>query len=71
MLDLTSLFYFHGNRTTMTRSTDPRVVRRRRHHYRPKKVNIKELLPKPKPVEISPRVIYVQSPYYEQMEATW
>ena len=52
----------------MTRSSQPRIVCRRRHHYRPKKVNIKELLPKSKPVEISPRVIYVQSPYYEQME---
>ena len=51
----------------MTRTSEPRRRRRGHHHYRPKKINIKELVTKP--VDDSPpRVVYVQSPFYEQME---
>ena len=34
--------------------------------YRPQTVNIKDFLSKPK--DIPPRVVYVQNPYYDQME---
>ena len=36
------------------------------HRYRPQTVNIKDFLSKPK--DIPPRVVYVQNPYYDQME---
>jgi len=37
------------------------------HHYRPKRINLVEL--RDKPSEEPPRVIYVNSPFYEQMES--
>ena len=37
------------------------------HRYRPKVINIQELREK-QPEEVPPRVIYVMSPFYEQME---
>ena len=53
----------------MTR-TSTRHVRQskktRTHHYRPRRINISEL--RTKPVTTPPRVIYVRSPFYEQME---
>ena len=51
----------------MTRSSTtnrPRPSKKRR--YRPKRVNLRDLRPEPRAVP--PRVIYVQTPYYEQME---
>ena len=39
---------------------------KKKHHYRPKTVNLREL--RPKKVTVTPRVIYVQNPYFEQME---
>ena len=38
----------------------------KKKHYRPKTVNIEEL--RTKPSKVAPRVVYVQSPFYEQME---
>ena len=53
----------------MTRTTSVRRTRtsKKRPHYRPRIVNIQELRSKPAP-SVTPRVIYVQNPYYEQME---
>ena len=51
----------------MTRSTHRHArTSHKTHHYRPKKVNITEL--RNKTNESPPRVIYVRSPFYEQME---
>ena len=38
------------------------------HHYRPQRVNLRDIV-KPKPRTVDPRIIYVQNPYYEQMES--
>ena len=38
------------------------------HHYRPQVVNLRDIV-KPKPRTVTPRIIYVQNPYYEQMES--
>ena len=50
---------------TRTATNRPRPSQKK-HHYRPQTVNLRDL--RSKPVEISPRVIYVQQPYYDQME---
>ena len=51
----------------MTRtSVRPRRPLKKRHHYRPQVVNLREL--RSKPLSVTPREIYVQNPYYEQME---
>ena len=51
----------------MTRTHTDRCQRpSTKHHYRPQVVNLRDMLPKPKVVP--PRVIYVQQPYYDQME---
>ena len=52
----------------MTRSSVRRTrPSKNKHHYRPQTVNLRELR-RPKPPTITPRIIYVQNPYYEQME---
>ena len=38
------------------------------HRYRPQTVNLRDLV-KPKPRTDTPRIMYVQNPYYEQMES--
>ena len=38
-----------------------------KHHYRPQRVNLRELR-RPETPAVTPRKIYVQNPYYEQME---
>ena len=43
-----------------------RAKQMRQHHYRPRRINIADL--RTKPVAAPPRVIYVTSPFYEQME---
>ena len=59
-----SLLYFHRR---MTRTHTHRCQRpSTKHHYRPQLVNLRDMRPKPKVVP--PRVIYVQQPYYDQME---
>jgi len=50
----------------MTRTSSNRPRPSKKHSYRPTKVNLRELRPKPKSVPA--RVVYVQNPYYEQME---
>ena len=50
---------------TKTSTTRPRVSSKK-HHYRPQRVNLHDLRPKPKTVP--PRVVYVQNPDYDQME---
>ena len=51
----------------MTRTTDNRPrPSKKKHRYRPQTVNLRDLRPKPK--VLPPRKIYVQNPYYEQME---
>ena len=55
---------------SMTRTSVGQVrpwKKTRKHHYRPKRINISELR-RSKPVSLPPRVIYVTSPFYEQME---
>ena len=51
----------------MTRSTHrhTRASKKKTHHYRPKRINISEF--RNKPSEVPPRVIYVSSPFYEQL----
>jgi len=52
----------------MTRTpTNRRQRPSKEHHYRPKVVNLRDMRSKPKKV-VPPRVIYVQQPYYDQME---
>ena len=52
---------------TRTSSRHGRTSKKTRtHHYRPRKINISEL--RRKPATDPPRVIYVTSPFYEQME---
>ena len=52
----------------MTRSSEPRRRRKGLHHYRPKKVNIKELMTQTQRDTVPPpRVIHVQTRFYEQM----
>ena len=52
----------------MTRTSVRRTrSSKKNHHYRPKTVNLREL--RQKSVTVEPRVIYVQNPYYEQMES--
>jgi len=51
-------------RTSVSHKRPSKKTKRR--SYRPKRVSLRELRPDPKPVP--PRVIYVQNPYYEQME---
>ena len=54
-------------KSNMTRTTDNRPrPSKKKHRYRPRTVNLRDLRPKPKVVP--PRKIYVQNPYYEQME---
>ena len=54
----------------MTRSTNRHTrTSKKTHHYRPTRLNIAEL--RKKPSESPPRVIYVTSPFYEQMEGGW
>ena len=43
-----------------------RAKQMRQHHYRPRRINLADL--RTKPVAAPPRVIYVTSPFYEQME---
>ena len=50
---------------TMTSTSRPRPSKKQR--YRPQRVNLRDLRPEPKAVP--PRVIYVQNPFYEQMES--
>ena len=51
----------------MTRTSVRRArSSKKTHHYRPKTVNLREL--RQKSVTVEPRVIYVQNPYFEQME---
>ena len=50
---------------TSTRHVRP-SKKTRTHHYRPRVIKISEL--RTKPVTDSPRVIYVTSPFYEQLE---
>lgn len=51
----------------MTRTTGNRPrPSKKKHRYRPQTVKLRDLRPKPKVVP--PRKIYVQNPYYEQME---
>ena len=51
----------------MTRTSEPRTPRKI-HHYRPRRVNIAKLRNKPvRLITVTPRVIYVQEPYYGQM----
>ena len=51
----------------MTRApTNRRQRPSKEHHYRPQVVNLRDMRSKPK--VIPPRVIYVQQPYYDQME---
>ena len=51
----------------MTRTTGNRPrPSKKKNRYRPQTVNLRDLRPKPKVVP--PRKIYVQNPYYEQME---
>ena len=51
----------------MTRTSTTRPRPATKHRYRPQRVNLRELRPEPKEVP-PPRVLYVQNPYYEQME---
>ena len=52
---------------TRTSSRHARPSKKSRtHHYRPRRINIADL--RTKPVTAPPRVIYVTSPFYEQME---
>ena len=54
-------------KSNMTRTTDNRPrPSKKKYRYRPQTVNLRDLRPKPKVVP--PRKIYVQNPYYEQME---
>ena len=50
---------------TRTSVRHPRPSKKK-HHYRPRLINIQEL--RKQPEEVPPRVIYVTSPFYEQME---
>jgi len=50
----------------MTRTSTGRQRPEKKKRYRPKRVNLRDLRPQPRAVP--PRVIYVQTPYYEQME---
>ena len=50
-------------RTSVRRSRPSKST----HHYRPKRVNLRELR-RSVPPTVDPRIIYVQNPYYEQME---
>ena len=51
----------------MTRSTHRHTrTSKKTHRYRPTRVNIAEL--KKKPPTVPPRIIFVRSPFYEQME---
>ena len=51
----------------MTRTHTDRCQRpSTKHHYRPQLVNLRDMRPKPKVVP--PTVIYVQQPYYDQMD---
>ena len=50
----------------MTRTHTDRCSRPSKKKYRPQVVNLRDIRPKPKVV--TPRVIYVQQPYYGQME---
>ena len=51
----------------MTKTSTTRArPSKKKHQYQPQRVNLRELRPKPKAVP--PRKIYVQNPYYEQME---
>ena len=63
-MNILSLFYFHRS---MTRTPTNRRQRPSKQHYRPQVVNLREMRPTPKVVP--PREIYVQNPYYEQMES--
>ena len=49
---------------TSVRRTRPS---KNKHHYRPQRVNLRELR-RPETPTVTPRKIYVQNPYYEQME---
>ena len=53
----------------MTRTSSVRRTRpsKNKHRYRPQRVNLRELR-EPEPPTVAPRIIYVQNPYYEQME---
>ena len=60
-------FLFPPSKYNMTRTSTPRPrPSKKNHRYRPQTVNLRDLLPKP--AEIPPRVVYVQQPYYDQME---
>ena len=50
----------------MTRTSTDRQRPSKKTRYRPQRVNLRDLRPKPRVVP--PRVIYVQTPYYGQME---
>ena len=54
----------------MTRTHTDRCQRpSKKHRYRPQVVSLRELREiRSKPKEVTPRIIYVQSPYFEQME---
>ena len=43
-----------------------RSSRKKKHHYQPQVVNLRDMRSRPKVVP--PRVIYVQQPYYDQIE---
>ena len=54
----------------MTRTSTRHVKvpsKSRKHYYRPRRIKISDLRTR-KPIEDTPRVIYVRSPFYEQME---
>ena len=53
-------------RPSMTRTSTRDRQRPSKKHYRPQTVNLRDLRPTPKVVP--PRKIYVQYPYYDQME---
>ena len=60
-------FLLPPSKYNMTRTSTPRPrPSKKNHRYRPQTVNLRDLLPKP--AEIPPRVVYVQQPYYDQME---
>ena len=51
---------------TSTRRTRPS---KKKHHYRPQTVKMSELRSDPRTAITPPRIIYVQNPYYQQMES--
>ena len=52
----------------MTRTSHRQPRRSKVHHYRPTRVNLSEYLTQPSTSTATPRVMYVQDPYYGQME---